>query len=73
MASVGWEQDSRAEMEDTEGISSFIAEEKRVGKRERRSGRMVARPAARRATPGSTVDQIATVRFQNDVLEKPKN
>lgn len=62
MASARWEQYSRAETVDTEGISRFMTEEKRVGKRERSSGRIVARPAARRATPGSTVDQIATRR-----------
>jgi hypothetical protein len=59
--SSGGAQYDRAERDDTEGTSWSIAREKRLGKRERRSGRMVARPAARRATPGSTVDHIATV------------
>ena len=41
---------------DTPGRTRF---ENNVGKKIRRSGRLVARPTAKSATPGSTVDQIA--------------
>lgn len=58
MSSGGAQYDS-ADSEDTEGTSWSIAMEKILGKRERRRGLMVASPAARSATPGSTVDQIA--------------